>query len=491
MDKKTQSKDSLRSVVLTQGETILIQNSKIPKNKNLYGNLYLAIQGYINVTNKDLNENERFDKKSQATILANKKELMNNVMEEWKGVACNEITDEEIHCQLCSRPNKLIYYIQNQKTGAELHVGSTCINRFNKIGNIKQIKKNWLEKNKQLEKEKRKIEFSEIDLEDLNYVEELENKFKEIDIVLPYNLYISLKNKLYELNSLRTNYIKNGGEFQEVEKEYFELKKESLSLWVKAEDFYNINKNNSLICNKRVGDWIKDKDENIWISISKNNGLFSNETLKFIYEPEFIKEHIKEFNQCREDKDIRILRKNGNNIVFQIKNRRYPNGLIFETRAKWFMENIGCHCLTETNYKFGKKDIDVEKIIIPETSRNLEEILNRVNYVLEKIGYVIEVSRITNYIYYKRTGKQVEEFSIKKQDINKIYKKINFSMIIESFKPIIFSEDDEMVKKAFKIKLRILIYRGSWITKQEKEDNERIAGQETALKKQREFIAYK
>ncbi len=485
---KIKNSNNSKIVVLNQGETILIQNSEVPKNKDLYGNLFLAVQGYKHITRKDLDENKMFDDKAKATILANKKELMENVMEEWVYTEHSEISEKKIPCQLCSRPNTFVYYIRNQKTEAELHVGSECIKRFKGIGNIKQIGRDKREANKRLEKEKRKIEFSQIDLRDIDFVQDSEQKFKEIDIVLPYELYTSIELSLRNLNYLRTDYVQNGGDFQKTKEKYFELKKNHIKLWNQAEEFYSKNKNNPLICNKHVGSWIKEKDKNIWISISKNNGIFSTETLKFIYEQEFIKEHIKDFNQCREDKDIRIIRKNGNNIVFQIKNRNYPKGLIFEVQSKWFMENIGCYCLSEKNYQFGKKDIDVTKIIIPETPRNLEEILNRINYVLEKMGFIIEVSGITNYIYYKRIRKQLEEFNIKKQDINNIYKKINFVMIIESFRPIIFSEDDESVKKSFKIRLRLLIHRGKWITKQEKEDNERIAGKETALQKQREFI---
>lgn len=489
---KINNSNKSKIVVLTQGETILIQNSHAPKNKDLYGNLYLAVQGYKHITRRDLDENKMFDDKAKATILANKKELMQNVMEEWVYTEHSEISDKKIPCQLCSSPNTFIYYIRNQKTEVELHVGSECIKKFKGIGNIKQISRDKRAANKRLEKEKRKIEFSQIDLEDINFVEEAEQKFKEIDIVLPYELYTNIELSLKNLNYIRTDYVKNGGNFEEVKEKYFELKNNHERLWEKAEEFYLKNKDDSLTCNKFVGNWIKNRNFTIWQKISKNNGKFSVDTLQYINHPSFVESHLEDFKQRIVDKELSIIEVDENaTIIFRVENKNYPKGLVFGVGVQWFMRYIGCYCLATEKYRYDK--MSLTKISISETEHNISVIFNRINYILHQFGYGIEFETTAKQCYYKQLGKMLKKsrYSNKVVAREEMYIKTSFRCIIDVLinNNLIFSTDDEKIESVFRSRINLLKKKDTWMSKQEKEERERIT-KELTFSKQKEFVPY-
>lgn len=117
-------------LILAQDEVILLKNSEIAKNSDIYGDLFIAIQPYRTVSKKDLEEDITFDDKSKAVLLNNKKMLIDNIKDEWSGIGYSDETDKEIRCQLCSHLNRWVYYIKNRNNGNELHVGSDCIKNF-------------------------------------------------------------------------------------------------------------------------------------------------------------------------------------------------------------------------------------------------------------------------------------------------------------------------------------------------------------------------
>lgn len=481
---------SKTKLVLTQDEVILLKNSETIKNKEIYGTLSMAIQQYKTVSEKDLMEDILFDDKAKVVLLNNKKMLIDNIKDEWYGIGCSDESTKEIRCQLCSHLNRWVYYIKNRNNGNELHVGSECIKKFKDIENIKQITKDRKEQDRKLALEKRTIEFEQLDIDDINFVKESEEKFKSIDVVLPYELYESIRNSLYNLNYIRTEYIKNGGNIDEVGKRYFELKNRHKELWEEASSFYRKTRKEKLICNKKVGDWIKEKNLEIWTQISKNKGKLSVDTLKYIYEPEFIERHLEDFERCNTDDDIKILRVNGNKIAFRIINSDYFSGLVFEVALDWFMENVGCYCLCDDQYKYTRKNL--VKITIPPLQANLLAILNRINYIVEKMGYKLEISEVTTQLYYKRLEKIGKQNKYSRKAVvlqEEGYKKIAKEYIFRDFQQLVFLGDSD-IERIYKEKFRLLESRGGWISKKDKEENERLAGEAASMNKQREFIPY-
>ena len=111
------------------------------KNIETYGNMYDCVMPYKVLSEIDLQKNELFNTKARATILGNKNLLFQEIKDEWYAIGCNDETTEEVHCQLCGRKNKRIFYIKNRKNNNELHVGSACIKKFPDIENISVIRK--------------------------------------------------------------------------------------------------------------------------------------------------------------------------------------------------------------------------------------------------------------------------------------------------------------------------------------------------------------
>ena len=102
-------------LLLKQDEMILLKNSEAVKNIETYGNMYDCVMPYKVLSEIDLQKNELFNTKARATILGNKNLLFQEIKDEWYAIGCNDETTEEVHCQLCGRKNKRIFYIKNRK----------------------------------------------------------------------------------------------------------------------------------------------------------------------------------------------------------------------------------------------------------------------------------------------------------------------------------------------------------------------------------------
>lgn len=137
--------DFMGKLLLKQDEMILLKNSEAVKNIETYGNMYDCVMPYKVLSEIDLQKNELFNTKARATILGNKNLLFQEIKDEWYAIGCNDETTEEVHCQLCGRKNKRIFYIKNRKNNNELHVGSECIKKFPDIENISVIRKTMRE----------------------------------------------------------------------------------------------------------------------------------------------------------------------------------------------------------------------------------------------------------------------------------------------------------------------------------------------------------
>lgn len=208
---------------------------------------------------------------------------------------------------------------------------------------------------------------------------------------------------------------------------------------------------------------------NIWEKISKNNGFFTVETLPYITKGELIQKYLLDFQRHISDNDLSIVKINDSNVLFQLLNSDYRSGLSFEVDIAWFMKNIGCYCLTDKNYKYGKEELSSRKDI-PLNSRNLTEVINRLNYNLKDIGYEIVVSERINQLYYKRLREIVtkNKFSSKAKIKKQAYAKVSDYVLLSDFSSFIF-ETNEFIKKKYKGKFGILECRDNiWMDEESK-----------------------
>ncbi len=478
----------MAKLLIRRDEMILLKNSEAGKNFDLYGNLFAVLQAYDVLDEDEFCKNKILDDKARAVILNNKKILFDEIKNEWFAIGCNDEATGEIRCQLCRTRNKLVYYIHNKINDNELNVGKDCIRKFSGIENIKKIRRTHNEQKKYQAEVKRRIQFDEIDLTNINYIKESEEWFKNFKILLPYKLYNDIQTILYSLNSLKTTYIKSGGEITHVKQQYFEFKEFLEKCKKEAERIYQLNKDHILVCRKGLADWLSVNHHEIWESVMKNGGLLNLESLKYCYHSEFVQTHLKRFNSRISNEDISIIGMNGSLIRFMIKNSDYIYPLYFGMNCNVFMKNIGCYCLINKNYYFGKTDLN--NISVEQSSSNFEAMYNRIISPLERVGLQIERSRYTNEKYYVRLPKvtKTSKWSDRVEITELGYKKLSESAIFTKFNDLIFASD-EQIEAAFSKILRKLNATAKWLTKDEKEKMEDVF-KSLSIQKQREFVPY-
>lgn len=475
-------------LLIRRDEMILLKNSEEGKNFDLYGNLYTSLQTYDVLSNDDFLKNQTLDDKARAVILNNKDILFSEIKKEWSAIGCNDDATKETRCQLCRTKNKLVFYIHNKLNDNELNVGSDCIRKFSGIENVANLRRDYNEKQRFQTEAKRKIEFDGIDLPNINYIKISEDWFKNFKILLPYKLFTDIKTIIYNLNLLKTTYIKKGGSITNVKQQYFEFKNLLEKYKEEAEKIYQLNKNNILTCKKELADWLKSNHCDIWETVMKNDGLLNCETLKYCYYPDFIKIHLKQFNAQISDNDISITGINGALIRFSIKNQDYKYPLFFGIKCNIFMQNIGCYCLTNPNYYFGKKDlIDIN---VEQSDNNFDAMCYRIMSPLERAGLRIERSKYTNEKYYVRLPKitRTSKWGNRSYASELGYKKIADSVIFVKFNDLVFSSDEEIEKTFSKI-LNKLNNTTKWLTQSEKDTMEDLS-KSLSIQQQKDFIPY-
>lgn len=473
-------------LLIKKDEMILLKNSEAGKNNELYGNLYDVLQPYDILNEDDFQKNILFNDKARAVILNNKSILIDAIKEEWFGIAYNDEATDEIHCQLCGRKNKLIFYIRNKLNDIELNVGSDCIKKFPGIENISNIKRTYNEHKKQLSESKRTIEFDQIDLNNLNYIKQSEKWFSDFKIVLPYQLHTNIKSVIYDLNSTRTMYIKNGGDLVAVQQQYIEYKNSLEKYKQTAEEIYQTNRANKLVCKKELADWLHINHNDILEKVMKNGGLLSEETLKYCYYDKFVQSNLKIFNSRISDKDINIVGMNGNLVRFVIENNDYTLPLFFCIKSDNFMRNIGCYCLTNKTYTFGKSNLT--NLNIEQTHENFNALCNRISAPLEKIGLTIERGQYSNDIFYVRLPKIKNASNSKNIEYYTLgYKKASESAIYSKLNNLIFDSDQTI--ESFFAKIFNQLNRSEWITHEEKQSMEELS-KSLSIQKQRDFVPY-
>lgn len=489
MNKK--SNDGNQKLLITQQEMILIKNSNEATNFELYGNLYNCIENYKKLSKADLDNNKVFDIKARTVLLnfENKKLMMDKIMEEWYSVKNCDIVETLVNCQLCGRPNKYVFYIHNKITESDLHIGSDCVKNFPDITGIKQQKKRLSQLQREQAQQKRKIEFEICEGEEVGFLEDAENKFKEFPVVLPFKLHMEIKNILFQLNLSKSAYIKSGGNLKEIYSLYCELKEELSDLYKQADAHYDAIKNDPLACDKETAEWLLKNNSSIWEKVSKDNGLFKVDTLMKVYDERFVFKKIREIIKHLRDKDLKVIKISKSFIHFLIKNRRYVYPVTFRMSLKSFMENVGCYALTNKQYEFGKEDL--HDIIIEETSNNFHAVYNSILDVLNKHGYDFIVEDKSAQAYWKKLAgyEHRNRWSNRVYQTSPMYKKSNIDSFLKVLS-LFLLKDETYLEENFDIIVKLMENGKVWITQKEKNNYEDVARYARGMQKQKGFLPY-
>ena len=483
--------DKNQKLLITQQEMILIKNSNEVTNTDLYGNLFDCIQDYTKLSKTDLDNNIVFDKKARAVLLnsENKKVMMNKIMDEWYSIKNYDIVETLVKCQLCGRPNKYVFYIHNKITEIDLHIGSDCVKNYSDITGIKQQKKRLSQLQREQAQQKRKIEFEMREEDEVGFIADAENKFKEFPVVLPYKLHTEIKDVLYQLNLSKTTYIKNGGNLEDVYSVYCALKEKFNDLYKQAHKHYQTVKDNILVCDKETAIWLLKYNSSVWEKVSKNKGIFCADTLMKVYDERYVNKKVKEISAHLKDKDLKIIQISRLYIHFSIKNERYIYPVTFMMSLKKFMENVGCYALTDQQYKFGKEDL--KDIIIEETNKNFHAVHNSIVDLLNRNGYDFIIEDKTAQAYWKKVTRyeRRSRWSDRVFSTEPMYKKSNISLFLKTLS-LFLLHDEAYLERNFDIIKKQMESGKVWITQKEKNDYEEAAKYARGMQKQKEFIPY-
>lgn len=478
-------------LIITQQEMVLIKNSMEARNTEVYGNLYECLGGYSKLTKRDLDKNLIFDKRARAVLVnvKNKKEMMDNINKEWHSISNYDITDTEMYCELCGRKNIVICYIRNRLNDKELHVGSECVKNFTAIDGIQKQLKTVSAKKKDYDRQKRKLEFEEREGEDFGFSQSAEEKFKSFEIMLPFKLYTELKEMLYQINLAKTTYVNSGGNLDEVWEKYLLLKEKINQLFVLADSHCEKYRTFELVCEKEASDWLLNNNRIVWEKVSKNNGMFNLETLKYMYQENYVQKKMHIFKRHLKDRDIKILKTNGANIRFKLKSDRYIYPVEFQMPLKIFMKNIGCYCLIDQKYTFGKNDLT--DIAIDITMKNFEAVYNGVASKLKEHGYDFIIEEKTMQAYWKKMpiyGRR-NKWSTHTNQVGAMYKKSSINKFLNVMKSYLL-RDEKFIETEFDSIRKQMEGGYVWLTQEDKNMNEQIAMEAKGLQRQKEFIPY-
>lgn len=483
--------DKGQRLLITQQEMVLIKNSNEVTKIELYGNLFDCIQNYTKLSKTELVNNVVFDKKARTVLLNpdNKKMMMDKIVNEWYSIKNCDIVETLVNCQLCGRPNKYVYYIHNKITDIDLHIGSDCVKNYPDITGIQQQKKRLSQLQREQAQQKRKIEFEILEEDEIGFIDDAEEKFKEFPVVLPFKLHTAIKDVLYQLNLSKTTYIKSGGNLNEVYFSYCVLKEKFNNLYKQADEHYQVVKGNPLVCDKETAGWLSKNNSSVWKMVSKNNGIFCADTLMKVYDERYVNKKIREIIRHLKDKDLRVLKISKSYIHFSIKNGRYVYPVTFMMSLKKFMESVGCYALTNRQYIFGKEEL--KDIVIEETSNNFHAVYNSILDLLNTNGYDFIVEDKTAQAYWKKLSyyERKSKWNDRVYQAEPMYKKSNIALFLKIMSPFLLRDESYLEKNFYEI-IKRMGQGQVWLTQKDKNDYEEAAKYARGMQRQKEFIPY-
>ncbi|MDU1540833.1 MAG: hypothetical protein E6902_14615 [Paeniclostridium sordellii] len=292
----------------------LIEKYKIDKKP-----IYLEDIEFLKKANKDT-----FD-----TIKYSHKEIVKEAINEWTYVGFID-SDNKI-CHLCgSSKLKENFKIINEINKNEMFIGSTCKHKFRAILPDKKGQKKEQKEIKTIKRIKYINAFYEnyLNKNNLRDLRDLLDSFKlfytEFPIILPSSLDTAIVNLLKNSEQFYNLFIngkikyKNVSEFDKFIEQFNYLK-------TKSNKFFNDNKSNKFICDKRIIQWIDKtypfyKNE-IKDKIRDNNGFISKSQANKIYCYNFLKKFEIEINTYFKINNFKFHEINENQIIISYVNK--------------------------------------------------------------------------------------------------------------------------------------------------------------------------
>lgn len=165
-------------------------------------------------------------------------------------------------------------------------------------------------------------------------------------------------------------------------------------------------------CRRVEIDWlISNKKIELLEEISKNNGLYTELTLKHMTSVEFIKPYIKNIFSRNTSRQLYFSHIKGNMIYINLHKFGYNPNLVFQMTLEDFMDKIGAKCIINKNIKY-----DLEKyfnqIAIIVNQSNIFSILGYISTYTNNTQYVFLNDYIRDNIYlYRKTDKAIRKFN--------------------------------------------------------------------------------
>lgn len=445
------AKDSI--LALSKEELVLLRNSEEGKDIETYGNLYEVAKNFLKLTRKDVNDGD-FDGTAKFILDSAKEKLFTNIMTEWSATQIEEIADDsqDIHCELCGRKNILIYYIANKKNHTELHVGSSCIKKFPGIDNMYEVRKRFSDTGKTRNELKRMNAFNKLHPNTEVFLKNARRKYNDFPILLPWEIYKSLDNVINILQEIYKDF-KVKGDIKNVDNIVSQFKiheSDYNTLWQKANKIKNSSNNEIIVCKRREYKWMIDNDKmDLLERISQNNGLYNSETIREVYNHEFIIDMQSNIRECCRDTvlTLREIKYENKKLIFTINDKIHRDYIEISISEKSFMDNLGWKCIFDEDYKI---EINPEIFEIQKLAHNIGVILSRVNRNIAKTEENI------SYFYDDELGKLYLD-----KKIDETYKPINIDFFLNKyFKRMQLSEKN--LREAYLKEYHSLDKAGNW-----------------------------
>lgn len=420
--------------ILSRDEISLFTKSEELKNTELYGNLYDILCELDDLKAVTLDTLIAHGLNEQGTIILTHKRasLFDNINREWYVESKSaEDPNKKVKCGLCNTPNRYLFYIRNRLNNRQLNVGSRCMTKFPEIEGYANHKYQLGQIQRSQREAARWLQFHEKFPNAESIIDSATYYFDNLPILLPYDIYYPLSDVVVQLYRIHTKYIKSGTTPITTNKTSFELFDEYTQKYNKlktiADDVIDKNIKCKFVCKRQEIDWmLQTKKVDLLETISKNQGFYTINTIKYITSIDFLTNNFNIITSCNSSGHIRLVcpKDQYEPFYYSIKSEGYS--FAYQINIKKFMEHIGAECLFNEDFRFGEKELfNVSKIMI--TNENINSIIEIVKLACSNGGCAFLIDDTTNdlYLYYK-ADKSIKVFSppelLKLYDSHKIRK---------------------------------------------------------------------
>lgn len=399
------SRRKIHNLVSLEDRQIVLNSEAVQQ----YPIVEQILRKYDRIYKSDFEDTEDFDKQTQTFFEYTFNELVELASNEWYASnRMNEMPsskDEWPTCSLCNTKNKLVHYIVNKNSKKELNVGSECIYKFPSLGfnhrEISQIKNDRIKEFKRIDRiNKINSLFPGIEYT----LSQWNTDYENIPYVLPYELNHKLKDSIKEGNDVYKAYIEGKGKvsLDKLDK----IINDHKELYTKVNLFISSNKSNSNLCDSIVRKWLIDThNQRTLIMIMKNNGLYDSDTIKYIYEDNFIKNRLPVLKEAFDKLPIEFIEFRDNSLFFTYKNKNDRAEYILRCDIKNFMLNFG-EIFTNSSYSIDFSTLS-EYLSIVFIDSNIKSLFDKIHYILQRSGYYIKYDLVNNSIEYNNKRKSL------------------------------------------------------------------------------------